>query len=217
MSNTAARIMGSVESDTSQTYRRLAWKRSPSPLALARSTASSRLSFDKIESAQILFQVYLKMFQHENTGLVFSKINLQALKNNSCPHYHRGSLAALLALVKRRVSVEWDKMIDKFLDFVENDPSLLMGKNYIQELYLHLHIFEVFSVSTFKPSFTLGGNSPRRKDMSAWQDTLSVVYITLKVSRARLGAVTEIPYGEFGTPLVQCVLQSSRGSAGRPW
>lgn len=40
--------------------------------------------------------------------------------------YHRGRLAAFLALVKRRVSADWEVVVEKFLELVGTGSSMLM-------------------------------------------------------------------------------------------
>jgi len=81
--------------------------------------------FDQLDLAHILYQVYREMFQHEDMGKLFSKIDIMTLQNSSNPHYHRGSFAAFLRLVKSRVSADWDKVMDALLDLVQNDPTKL--------------------------------------------------------------------------------------------
>ncbi len=79
--------------------------------------------------------------------LLFSDISLQRLKKNARPRYHRGSLAAFLALVKRRVSADWNVVMEIFLELVGTDSSILMSRigwsesfmwspneSYVQEL-----------------------------------------------------------------------------------
>lgn len=217
MFDAICRMMGSAKDHDGQMRCRFAWKRAPTQSVSLTTRTSSRLHFKDIDLATILFRVYQKMFQHENMGLLFSSISLQRLKNNSCPHYHRGSLAAFLALVKGQVSANWNKVMDQFLDFVENDSSILMGRNYIQELYLYLHIFDIHSVPILKTN-SHGEEKPLNLSLTRnWEDSLAVSCIILKVPRAALKAFREVPYQELGTPLVHGVLQSSNHFDGRPW
>jgi len=96
MFDAVCRMTGNSREDDGQMHCRLAWKRTPAHLILAREPTGSRLRFDSVDLTRILFQVYQKMFQHEDMGLLFSSISLRRLKNNSRARYHRGSLALFL-------------------------------------------------------------------------------------------------------------------------
>ena len=203
---------GDRDSNTGQMHSRLTWKR-----LVTESTAIPTIHFDGSELAHILYQCYLKMFQHEDMMKLLSKIDLQTIQNSSVLHYHRGSLASFLCFVKKRVAVDWNESMNVFLSLVENDSTLLMGRSYIQELYLHLHLLDLYSVPTFRSPFNRTSHSQALKGLGAWKEIPAVVCIILKVPRAKLGVITEVPLKELGTPLLHCVLQSSSKYPGRQW
>ena len=120
--------------------------------------------------------------------------------------------------MKRRVSADWNVVLESFLELVGTDSSNLMSRNYIQELFLQLHLFDIYSVPTLRPGFHIEGK-PLDRDYAkkVGKDPSLVSWITLKVPRSLLRAFNEIPYSELGTPPVQCTVQSSRRFAGRPW
>ena len=209
------RMQGSKNHD-GQMFSRFAWKRAPSDRISPKQDMSLPLRFDDLDLAYIIFRVYQKMFQHENMRLLFSNINLQTLRNNSCPRYHRGSLAAFLVLVKQRVSANWDVVMRNFLELVETDSSIQLSRNFIQELYLYLHVFSIYSVPTLMGSHDKG----KPVDLGVAKEGANcspVLWVTLTVPRARLKVFRQIPFTELGTPPVQCILQSSSRFAGRPW
>ena len=145
MMDSMLKMMGK---DASEQMRcRMAWKLAWSRAPLASNANKISLQFEELELAQLLLQIYQKMFQHENMSLLMSNLSLQALQNNSMPRYHRASLAAFLALVKQQVSVDWNQVMQRFCDLVEADKLLIMGLNYLQELYVYLHIFDVHTVA----------------------------------------------------------------------
>jgi len=193
-------------------HSRLIWKR----CGLG-STAVPVMRFDGTELAHILFEVYLEMFQNENMKKLFSRMNLNTIQNSSLLHYHRGSFASFLRLVKNRVAVDWDETISVFVSLVEHDSILLMGNHYIQELYLHLHLLGLYTVPTFRPPFNVPYHSRALKGLSAWKDIPPVICITLRVPRPKLRAITEVPFQILRTPILQCILQSSGKSPGRQW
>ena len=195
--------------DAAQMYCRFAWKRSPTRQAHSANQKVSRMSVNPFDLASILSRVYLNMFQNENMGLLLSEINLQRLQNNSTPQYHRGSIAGFIALLKGRLLTDWNSAMKRFLDLVETDKSIMMSLNYIQELYLYLHMFGVFSASFMEPSFyseqkylDIGGSKGSNQPSS-------VLCITIKVPRAVLKPFKEIPRALLGTPPLQIIFESS--------
>ena len=203
----------------SQMHNRLAWKRPASAFTgKFQTSAMLPVHFDETELALIFQQIYLNMFEHEQLSQLFSRFDRLTLHNRSLPRYHRGSLASFLCLVKKRVAVDWEKVMDFFLDLVANDSNLPMGRHYIQELHLQLHIFGVYSAPLLKsPSTRSGGTHASTTDLRAWKDMPSVVCISLKVPRKRLGVFTELPKADIGTPPVHGILEASRDFAGEPW
>ena len=199
-----------------QMHSRLTWKRFP-----ACSTTIPVIRFDGPELAHILYQFYLKMFQHEDMKQLFSKINRKTIHNSSLLHYHRGSLASFFRFVKKRVVVDWNESMNIFIDLVENNSTLLMSRNYIQELYLQLHLNDLYTVPTFSSPFSspfsYTSHSAALKGLGSWKEIPAVVCITLKVPRAKLRAITNVPLKELGTPILHCALQSSSSDPGRQW
>ena len=204
--------MGDKDSNTGQMHSRLTWKRLGSEY-----NALLPLRFDATELAHLMYQVYLKMSQNEDMVHTLSNINLRTLQNSSLLHYHRGSLASFLRFVKNRVAVDWNKSMEVFVGLVEDNKTLLMGMNYIQELYLHLHLHDLYSIPTFKVQFNRISQSQQPKGLCAWKDIPPIVCITLKVPRAKLGAITGVPLKKLGTPILHCILQSSGIHLGDQW
>ncbi|OQV09597.1 hypothetical protein CLAIMM_13704 [Cladophialophora immunda] len=202
-----------------QMHVRLTWKQIiPEQTSASASPAGKGrlLRVDESGCARILHDVYLHMFQHENMQRLFSDINVHTISNSSLPRYHRGSYALFLRFVRSRVAADWDKVMDHLLRLIETDSSLLMGMNYIQELYLYLHIFKVYSVGTFSGPVKQPSTAVT-KGLESWNGIPPVICVTLKVPRERLRAITSLKPAEIGTPIVHCVIQSSPASRSRRW
>ena len=199
-----------------QMRTRLVWKRPISSLdGLLQPDVKIRI--DEQDLANMLYQVYRGMFQNEDIRNLFSNISLLKIRTSSRPNYHRGSFASFLCLVKGRMKADWDKVMDGLLPLVENDPNILMGRNYIQELYLQLHLLDVYTMPSFRPSFNQSSYGPGSLSLGAWKDIPGVVCITLKVPRKNLGVFTSLAPEKLGTPNVHCILQSAGTSSSRPW
>lgn len=210
-------MAGTKDDNKGQMYSRLAWKRQISGSSRPpQPTTLSPLHFTEIELAQVLYKAYLKMFQHEDMSVLFSKVDLLTIQNNSCPRYHRGSLAAFLAFVKKRVVVDWNRLMEALLNLIESDSSIAMGLNNIQELYVQLHLLGVYSVAKLRAPVN-NSKAQAFNSLRAWNHIPEVICITLKVPRARLGVFTRVPLGQIGTPPLHCILRSSRTYAGRAW
>ncbi|KIW74850.1 hypothetical protein Z517_11620 [Fonsecaea pedrosoi CBS 271.37] len=210
-------VAGDIRSG--QMHVRLTWKQispertSPSPSAAGK---GRRLRVDESGCARILHDVYLHMFQHENMQRLFSDLNVHTISKSSLVRYHRGSYALFLRFVRSRIAADWGKVMDHLLRLIETDSSLLMGMNYIQELYLFLHIFEVYSVDTFSGPIKQPSTAVT-KGLERWNGIPPVIYVTLKVPRERLRAITSLEPAEIGTPIVHCVIQSSPASRSGRW
>lgn len=207
-------------SDTShqgQMFLRVAWKRPP---CLASSADTSDLSlipirFSKEDLAQVLYRIYLRMFDDEDWTKKFADLGLNASAPsqrhlNPQPQYHRGGLAAFLRLVQRRVICDdWDKTMALFLDLVDQGTKASMGMHCFQELCAYLHIFGAHTASVFNSRNLVSGMSitPQAsggQHLRAWTNIAPVICITLKVPRKYLKAFTEEDPLSYGVPAVYC-------------
>lgn len=215
MLDAVARTMFVSERSSGQMYCRLTWKSALMGNTVSKEQKNTRLGFDAVDLAHILFGVYQKMFQHENMKLKFADNSLHRIQNDSCPNNHRGSLAAFIALVKEYVSTDWTLAMENFRSLVECDSSILMGWNYMQELYLYLHTLDVYSVRALQSD-----QQEALVNFGAAQNAEGcppVLCVTLKVPRAALKKITSVPHSKLGTPLLHCSIQSSNKYGERNW
>jgi hypothetical protein len=120
-----------------QSFFRITWKRSryPDRLSLSLVQRIQYLHMDKRDLADVFFRIYLQLFPAEDFSALF--LNQENIHNASLPQYYRGGFAAFLRLVKSRVIVDWNKLMNELLQRVGNDPRLILGRNYILELFLY--------------------------------------------------------------------------------
>jgi len=137
-----------ARSDTSPQHQhrmRIPWKRASQAdsTASGRHTSSHRLRMDPEELASFFMHTYLAMFREAEDTEIVRQVTRRQL---TCPlagdigFYSRLSLVTLIASAKRNVSTDWNKCVDALLQMIENDPSLIIGSNSLQELYMHLHL-----------------------------------------------------------------------------
>jgi hypothetical protein len=152
--------------------------------------AQRQVNFDLTGLATILYHIYLKMFKNEDMTQMMLNTTMLKLQRFLIPTYQRASFSAFISILRSRVNVDWEKTLDSLLDLIETNASHLMTKNYIQELYVWLHLLDVYSVDTFKSPLNCSGNDSKMKDLRGWKDIPPVVCVTLEVPRESLKVFT---------------------------
>ena len=135
------------------------------------------------------------------------------------PKAHRGSFAALLAFLKPRVRCDWDAAADGLTMLIDRDCGM-MGKDYLQELFLQLHLFDIYSTDLLLRPMTAKNTFPNaRTSLYGQTDLPSAICVTLKVPVKRLKPFTDLlsQPEKLGTPLVHGFIKSSPNYQGHPW
>ena len=107
--------------------------------------------------------------------------------------------------------------MEKLLDEIGNDTRLLTGRNSIQELFLHMHLLDVYSVETLQKSYNIGLSYETNSSLLDWRNMLSIVFVILKVPRDKPAVFTDKDAREVGTVPVQCSIQHSPKFKSKPW
>ncbi|THH01477.1 hypothetical protein EW026_g1237 [Hermanssonia centrifuga] len=131
--------------------------------------------------ARLLFNVYLKMFAHEDMGPLLQKISLHALRDRSSVHYCRGSFALFVAYLKNRIRTDWTRTIDALLSFIVCDRQLLIGSNFYQDLLCHLNMLNIYSEQPFSPNNPLRIESKAQGPFSDWSNVPPVVCVVMEI------------------------------------
>ncbi|QDS76084.1 hypothetical protein FKW77_006109 [Venturia effusa] len=187
---------------------RISWKRTLSTA----SPASTPLFFNPSDLACLLYKTYLNMFQHENhTRLLSGGMNRDDLKrslqSSQSQHYHRGSFANLLLVIKTTVAEGWGHVMDHLLGLLERDRLLMIGSNFLQELWVILHDRGVYDNAGLKSSF----NTNLRDDIlgsAQWKSPPPSARVILQIARSKLKFFTDIPAAKEGIHVFNCYLLS---------
>jgi hypothetical protein len=140
--------------------------------------------------AEFLFQIYRNMFKQETGEYIdFQRRQMEAkvMSITFDPSlYTRNAIVALLAFLKPRIYVDWAAFMEHFLKLVDEDKSIIVGKNHIHELFLHLHLSGVHSVPRLAHPLGLvvpGARplSPRRYYQGILKDRLQPPPITAMI------------------------------------
>lgn len=137
-----------------QYHERIAWKRpttgDPKIAPQPRHPARIPISFEPHNPGKLLFDIYLKMFASDDTMSRLAN-PLRSLRNPELVHYIRETFAVFLAIVKRRVNVDWDFTMASFFNQLDTDMTLMMGMSNYQDLCTHLHLAEYILSSSCAP------------------------------------------------------------------
>lgn len=117
-------------------------------LGSSASTGSDlQVKFQAKELADYLFDIYKTMFAHEDVSKLMAQFTRMNVGNYSVDlqRYTRAGMAALLRLVRATVQVDWKQTMHLFDNHLVTDRSLMVGSNSLQGLYMHLHIFGVWT------------------------------------------------------------------------
>jgi hypothetical protein len=168
--------------------------------------------------AALLYRIYVDMFPTEQLARMMANLNIDTIQSLSLPSYTRASFVAFLCLVKGRVATNWEDAMEALLSRIESSTTLMTGRNYLQELYLYLHLLHVHSVGTFDDFSNFRarwGIEPRQgtPGLVSWQDMPPSLCLTLlvKVLRSALRVFTDSDPKEVGTTPVQAVVGDSSG------
>ncbi|EER45679.1 conserved hypothetical protein [Histoplasma capsulatum var. duboisii H88] len=194
--------------NTRNMYNRTLWKYQP-PIWLDSPEGSScpLIKFEPDNLALVLFGIYLKMFMNEDVKLILANPNREMIQRNSCIRYHRGSFARFLAFIKSRVIADWDRTISTLITLIEKDKILVVGQNFLHELYSQLHILGVYSDPAFAKELKYDRTT---NDFRAWKKLPELVSITVEIPRAKLSIFTKIPRVKLGKPYMNGFVQSKQ-------
>jgi MYND finger len=166
------------------------------------------LSFDAHELAELVFRVYLEMFQDENWASRFSQLT-KGPARKPYETYTRASLTAILRLIQISGQVSWKTFMEHFGGLVVRDRSLNMGAHYAQELYLHLHMLGLFTSEAFSPSLAGLASNLEKSPLRAWKSIPPVLCVTMVVPNQRLGVFRDTLSGPLGdlSPVCHLMMQ----------
>lgn len=192
-------------------YERVSWRFSDFAHAKWDGTLTQRIHevrFEPKDLANKLLSVYLKMFEYENFGSLFSRlqsrdISLTTMQN---PHYHRRSFVRFLKVARTLgfIEADWHQTMNQFIDRVVTNKELLVGANNFQNLFADLYMWDVYSEEPFLPGFVAKSYGTKSRPFQAWETIPPVVCIVLRVPRTALKVLEDMHEDEVGHPILEC-------------
>jgi len=192
-----------VQMGFKQYHERITWKRPTTGDSIITSQSHNPfhipISFEPQNLGNLLFDIYLKVFASDDTMSRLSN-PLQSLQE--IVHYIRETFAAFLAIVKRRVNVDWDSTMASLFRRLETDRTLMMGMSNFQDLCTHLHLAGVYTAEFMRTPVTKEGR------FQGWTRVPPTVSVILVVPRSKLRVLSDPDPDQVGTPVLHGNLHS---------
>ena len=198
-SNAEEIVATKFQSGFRQYHERITWKRPSTGDSIIASRPDRPIripiSFEPQNLGKLLFDIYLKMFASDG-GVAHLSNPLQSLEDSEIVHYIQEAFALFLAIVKRRVNVDWDSTMVSFFDRLRTDRILTLGMSNYQDLSTHLHLAGVYDVEFLRGPVTKEGR------FRGWTRVPPTVSVILVVPRDRLRVLSDADPNQIGTPVL---------------
>ncbi|KAG9694695.1 hypothetical protein KCU95_g5549, partial [Aureobasidium melanogenum] len=168
-----------------------------------------RLEMDPHELATFFMHVYLSMFREAEDISIRMEVMMRKVTQplaGDLGFYSRLSFVTLLMSAKRTISTNWRTCISTLVEMIENDRSLFIGSNSLQELYMQLHLSGLWRSPMLEDNprrHTTYYGKPRpagEPGVLGRPNLPGIVHITLVVPRSSLTIFTDRPVDQVGTP-----------------
>ncbi|KAL1860329.1 hypothetical protein Daus18300_009242 [Diaporthe australafricana] len=137
---------------------------------------SMRLRVKDEDLVTLIHNVYRSMFAGEDMMSLMSlsrEHQTTMLQKQAYPKYHRGSLVAFIRMLLHSVDANQEVVCRETLKKITEDPSLVFGTNFSQELALEMSTQGLHTMPSLK-----GDIGPL---FSTWSNIPEAVFITIKV------------------------------------
>ncbi len=196
-SNAEEIMSNKLSTSFGQYHERIVWKRPTT----GDSTIASQphlpfcipISFEPQNLGKLLFDVYLKMFSSDDTE---SRLSNPLKPLNELVYYVREAFAVFLAIVKRRVNVDWNSTMVSFFERLDTNRTLLMGLSCYQDLCTHLHLAGVYDTDFMRTPCEKVGR------FQGWDRVPLTVSVILVVPRDKLKIFSDADRDKVGTPVL---------------
>lgn len=172
-------------------------------------SVSYRLEMDPHELASFFMHTYLAMFREAEDISIRAEVTLRKMTQplaGDLGFYTRLSFVALLTSARRTISTDWRTCISTLVEMIEEDRSLFVGSNSLQELYMQLHLSGLWyspMLETNPRKHTTYYGKPRpagEPGVLGRLDLPGTVHIALVIPRSNLAIFMDRPVDQVGTP-----------------
>jgi hypothetical protein len=159
---------------------------------------------DATELGNALFSAYLNMLEDEGIG---GSMRAALRGPTGLKHYIRDTFIELLRFVKDAYTGDWNSAIERTVDLIERDTTLIIGMNNYQDLCRGLQQAGLFEIVPDPKSFA---SAPRDFCFQGWEDIPKVVCVVLVVPRANIQRLLD-DSDKPSTPTLQCEVKLVNG------
>ncbi|TPX18253.1 uncharacterized protein E0L32_002762 [Thyridium curvatum] len=198
------------EGADAQVHNRICWKLANQVLGLQHSRA--RLTISPSDLASVVLGTYKEMFASEDPtkmmGISREQLT-QKLRSTAYPHFHRGSLAALLGRIRRHVNTDWTQFCETFVQMVFSESSIMMSSQHAQDFAAHLHMWGLHSESWLQED--IYRNRAALGSFNAWKEIPELVAVTFVVPRSAFNKLFGLQGQGMVSPTLQISFESATG------
>ena len=183
--------------NSKQFYGRITWKRStsgdPGIVSQLQNSFNIPVFFDPRDLGRILFDIYHKMFASED----FLSGPSGSHRDWEVVHYARETFAILLAIIKRRVNVDWDSTMALLFNRLHNGMTIPIGMANYNDLCSHIHLAGVYTPELIRTPIAKEGR------FQQWSHIPPIVSVVLVVPRESLRILSEVDSRAIDSPVLQ--------------
>ncbi|KAK7029393.1 hypothetical protein VNI00_014647 [Paramarasmius palmivorus] len=172
-----------------------------------------QLTFDNNDLAFLIRRIYLDLFAEHEDVFVAKERAVQG--RTTTPHYTRATLSELLRIVHTRmVADHWQTFINRVVDLISMEQSLIVGRNFFQDFCLHLVMRNLIEFSSWDMAPDMGLHKWKNSLCRTWTSVPPVIVLVVKFPRRKISVLEGLPIEEMCIPEVQCAIE---GLPPRPW
>ncbi|KAK2867969.1 hypothetical protein FQN49_003287 [Arthroderma sp. PD_2] len=170
------------------------------------------IAFEPKQLSELMYRMYLDMFKDESPGHLL-KMKAEGLALDQYSTYTRASLCSILQLVRKANLVDWQVFIRQYCEMITEDTSLLMGRNYLQEFYLHLYLSGLHTMPNYAPDMDGIISYLPKSPLRGWTGIPPALSISMVIPHRKLALFQNAPLQKYGTPISHVMLESQYGQS----
>lgn len=168
---------------------RFAWKFNEH---LSGPTDPVRLRVNEETLANLVHKVYQEMFANEDLMSLLSlskEQQVERLRKQAYPKYHRGSLVAFMKRLLQTVDVSVELCCPKILKKINEDSTRMFGSNFAQSLSIAMSSQGLYTEPWLETEIKRGPSAPL---FSTWSQVPEAVSVTISIPPAHWKKVAKL-------------------------
>ncbi|KIW67600.1 hypothetical protein PV04_06838 [Phialophora macrospora] len=151
----------------------------------------NNVKFDPRELAQFVYQMSLRMFEHESEAAIRSKTRTQLIRHPA-QHYTRAGFSIILRVIRDNQLVDFGPFIEQLCSLLSGGPHLDLGRRYQHSLFVHLHQLGLFTPAIYKDNMDGAMLNIEASPLRKWSNIPPALHLTFVVSRSIKGLTSGV-------------------------